>query len=183
VKQRKQLKFFTVCADTPYSGNGREFVEERRQALLGAIDQGCREISEEAQRALDVVSTQGIPGPILYQEATRSVCRLGGMWRQHLRLLAHVHEQIPSSNESSTMLLTEIQRDAVPVVRQFEAIGAAPWPRTTEIGVKLIRGRVTEILLKTLQQMERERTKVLPMLRLQLRGHAPLPPAIVRLGA
>jgi len=137
------------------------------QDLLPAVEKNSREISLRTARTLGVLgAAESIPGPALYQQVIRNLAELRPVWAEHVRLLSQISPLISSDTDCmATSVLKQFEEDIADTAQWLETLSSAGWARTPEIGVNAVRLRATHTLVSILQQMDKERTTIIPLLR------------------
>jgi hypothetical protein len=151
--------------------------------LLPAVEKNSREISQRTARALGILgAAESVPGPALYRQVMRNISELRPVWAEHLQLLSQVYPLISSGTDRMALaVLRQFEEDIAETAHWLETLSSAGWARTPEIGVNSIRVRATRTLGSLLQQMEKERTTIIPLLRRSMSRRVETAPAVQRL--
>lgn len=131
-----------------------------------SLERDVRALSKVAGRVLGLLAVSDTsPCPMRYQEVTRMVSEIRQMWMDHMIRQSRVSAMILSQDSHFAAVVAAFERDGACLSKQLESISLAGWPRSPQAGLNSIRLRVTETLILMMNQIERERIAVLPLLR------------------
>lgn len=116
-----------------------------------SFEKSLYEISRLAERTLDLLEeTDRRPIPVKYLAIVTNAGKLKEMWARHAAV-------------ERALFPAAFCPDLDVLENELGFLVSAPWPRSPQAGMRLIRPRAFEALIRVLVHVEQERVAVLPL--------------------